>query len=69
MHKILYIKILFSYLFFIIKIIYNISRKWNNKNQTPLHFAAKSNSKEIGELLISKGADVNAISIIYQITS
>ena len=32
---------------------------------TPLHIAGKKNSKEIGELLISKGADINAKAIIY----
>ena len=32
---------------------------------TPLHIAAAFNSKEIGELLISKRADINAIDIIY----
>ena len=35
------------------------------KNETPLHYAAKKNSKEIGELLISKGADINARDSIY----
>ena len=35
-------------------------------NQTPLHLAAEKNLKEIGELLISKGADIDAIGIIYQ---
>ena len=30
-----------------------------------LHYAAKKNSKEIGEVLISKGADINAKDIIY----
>ena len=30
-----------------------------------LHIAAVNNSKEIGELLISKGADINAIDILY----
>ena len=35
------------------------------KNKTPLHYAAKNNSKEIGELLISKGADIKAKDIIY----
>ena len=35
------------------------------KNKTPLHYAAKSNSKEVGELLISKGADINTKDIIY----
>ena len=38
----------------------------NKKNWTPLHIAAQYNSKEIGELLISKGADINAKDIIYQ---
>ena len=37
----------------------------NKKNKTPLHYAAKNNSKEIGKLLISKGANINAIDIIY----
>ena len=35
------------------------------KNKTPLHIAAENNSKEIGEILISKGADINAKDIIY----
>ena len=39
----------------------------NHMNKTPLHYAAGNNSKEIGELLISKGADINAKDIIYQI--
>ena len=30
-----------------------------------LHYAAANNSKEIGELLISKGADINAQTIVY----
>ena len=42
-------------------------RDLNKNNETPLHFAAKGNSIKIGELLISKGADINAKSIIYQI--
>ena len=37
-----------------------------NKNETPLHNAARYNSKEIGEVLISKGADINAKDINYQ---
>ena len=37
------------------------------KNKTALHIAASHNSKEIGEVLISKGADINAKDIIYQI--
>ena len=36
-------------------------------NITPLHYAVEKNSKEIGELLISKGADIYAKSIIDQI--
>ena len=39
----------------------------NHKNWTPLHYAAKKNSNEIGEILISEGADINAKTIIYQI--
>ena len=37
----------------------------NKKNETPLHIAALNNSKEIGEILISKRADINAKHIIY----
>ena len=33
---------------------------------TPLHFAAANDSNKIGELLISKGADINAKNIIHQ---
>ena len=36
------------------------------KNKTPLHSAAWNNLKEIGELLISKGADINAIDVKNQ---
>ena len=35
------------------------------KNKTPLHYATENNSKEIFEILISKGADINAKTIIY----
>ena len=35
------------------------------KNLTPLHYAAENDSKEMLELLISKGADINAKDIIY----
>ena len=43
-------------------------RNLNKNNQTPLHIAAENDSIKIGELLISKGADINAKNIIYQIT-
>ena len=42
-------------------------RKFNKTNRTPLHYAAENNSVEIGDILISKGADVNAKDIIYQV--
>ena len=44
-------------------------RKLNHKNSTPLHMTIGSYnpSKEIVELLITKGADINAKDIIYQI--
>ena len=41
-------------------------RNLNKNNQTPLHIAAKHDSVKIGELLISKGADINAKDIIHQ---
>ena len=48
--------------FYEIKIF--LKKKWNFKIKywTPLHFAATNNSKEMGELLISHGAEVNAQS-------
>ena len=51
----------------LIKIIENKLRKVNKKNRTPLHDAASSRDehlKEIGEVLISKGANINAKDII-----
>ena len=36
-------------------------------NKTPLHYAAKSNSKEKLELLISNGANTNIKDIHFQI--
>ena len=41
-------------------------RNLNLNNQTPLHIAAEKDSNKIGEILISKGADINAKDIIYQ---
>ena len=38
----------------------------NKNNWTPLHYAALKDSNKIGELLISKGADINIKDIIYQ---
>ena len=35
-------------------------------HKTPLQIALENNSKEIGELLISKGADINTKNIIYR---
>ena len=49
------------------KIISNKQRKSYIKNKTPLHYALERNFKEIGEVLITKGANVNAKDIIYQI--
>ena len=43
-------------------------RNLNKNNSTPLHIAAEKDFIKIGELLISKGADINAKDIIYQIT-
>ena len=43
-------------------------RNLNKNNQTPLHDAALKDSIKIGELLISKEADINAKDVIYQIT-
>ena len=41
-------------------------RNLNKNNQIPLHWAAQNDSLKIGELLISKGADINAKDIISQ---
>ena len=42
-------------------------RNLKKNNQTPLHFVAVNDSIKIGELLISKGADINAKDITSQI--
>ena len=36
-------------------------------NKTPVHFAAELDAINIGEFLITKGADINSKDIIYQI--
>ena len=41
--------------------------KKDPKEFSPLHYAAKENYQEIGAILISKGANINAKDIIYQI--
>ena len=43
-------------------------RNLNKNNRTPLHIALANKLDKIGKLLISKGADINAKDIIYQIT-
>ena len=35
------------------------------KNWTPLHYTGWNNSQEVQELLVSKGANLNIIDIIY----
>ena len=41
--------------------LFKYGKKKRNKNySTPLHKAAGMNSKEISELFISKGAEINA---------
>ena len=42
-------------------------RHLNSNNKTPLHIAVDKESIKIGKILISRGADINAIDIIYQI--
>ena len=44
-------------------------KEWNlnYNNRTPLHVALYNRSDEIGQLLISKGADINGIDVIYPI--
>ena len=42
-------------------------RNLNKNNDTPLHYAVEKDSVKMGELLISKGADITAKDILYQI--
>ena len=37
----------------------------NHMNKTPLHYAIEYNSKEMEEMLISKGANINAKDSFY----
>ena len=43
-------------------------RNLNKNNRTPLYVALENQLDKIGEFLISKGADINAKTVIYQIT-
>ena len=61
---IIYSNIILSFLIMIIEIQ---ERNLNKNNRTPLHIALNNKLDKIGELLISKGADINAKDIIYQI--
>ena len=45
-------------------ILWNKKRRLNNLNLTPLHYAIARNLSLFGKVLISKGADINAIDII-----
>ena len=46
--------------------IIEIKERNLNKNYRTLHYASENDSNKIGEILISKGADINAKDIIYQ---
>ena len=48
---------------FLMKIIKKKARKLNSINETLLHYAAKKNSIEMGEILLSKKVSVNIKSI------
>ena len=49
------------------KIISKKKWKFHKKNYTILHYAAEKNSNEIFEILISKGADINAKDSLDQL--
>ena len=53
---------------FLIKKIWKIWRKLLTLNRTVIHYAIKRNLNEIIGLLISKGADINAIDCNKQIS-
>ena len=50
----------------LIKRISNKLRNLNPKNKSPLHIVIDRSLNEIGEILISKGADLNAKDALYQ---
>ena len=54
-------------IFHLIRLIYYKKRNIYNKNYTPFHFAIEHNSKELVEMLISKGAKPESV-YIYQKT-
>ena len=55
----------FTKLSFFIKIFNKVLWISKKKEQTPLHYAIEKNEKEIGKLLISKGANINAKDLNY----
>ena len=54
-------------LLFSMKRILNRERKYHHKNEMPIHYTIDNNSRDMLELLISKGADINAKDIVYHI--
>ena len=46
-------------------LIFINQRKLSHNKHSPLHIAAYRNSREIFEILIAKGANINDIDIIY----
>ena len=49
-------------------IIHIQERNLNKNNKTPLHISLENKSDKLGEILISKGADINVKDISSQIT-
>ncbi len=43
-------------------------RNLNKNNSTPLYYAKINKSSRMEQLLLSRGADINAKDIIYRIT-